>query len=39
MAMKTVNDLIEELHKLNNRQKNLILGIVQFNKQLEMVLN
>ena len=37
--MRTVNDLIEELHKLNNRQKNLILGIVQFNKQLEMVLN
>ena len=37
--MRTVNDLIEELYKLNNRQKNLILGIVQFNKQLEMVLN
>jgi hypothetical protein len=39
MAMKTVNDLIEELQKLNNRQKNLPLVVYDTEHNLQYSIN
>ena len=39
MAMKTVNDLIEELQKLNNRQKNLPFVVYDTEHNLEYSIN